>query len=96
MKKMIHFSKAQKFLESCNPETIDYLKEYIDEIDNLIVLDCNGYDWVEIDPTEEINKIKLRYMMFGIDEDLIDSQEEFEAVYDALRQIGYTGKEGTK
>lgn len=93
MEKVANFSKseAQKFLECCNPETVDYLKEYIDKIDNLIVVESNGYDWVEVDPSDEISKIKLHYILFGIDEDLIYDQQEFETIYNALRQIGYVG-----
>lgn len=89
MKRLVTTQKdrASKYLQGCDPESVEYVREFIDEIDNLTVVDFDGYDLIEVDPDEEIQKIQRRYVSFGIDEDLIDDLEEFEMIYEALCTI---------
>lgn len=68
----------------CDPETVDYVKEFKEKIDNLTVVEFDGHDWIEVDPSDDIDQIQLKYIMFGIDEDLIDDTAQFESIYEAL------------
>lgn len=86
MKKLIttKLERASKYLESCNPESVEYVKQFKDEIDNLTVVESDGYDFVEVDPSNDIDSIESDYIMFGVGEDIIRDIEEFESIYEAL------------
>lgn len=86
--------RAAKYLSKCNPESVQYVREFKEEIDNLTVLESDGYNWIEVDPSEEIQAIEFRYIRFGIDEDLIDDAEELELIYEAICET--TFQEGLK
>lgn len=81
--------RAQKILSLFDSESVDYVRDYKEEIDNLTVVEYSPAedDWVEVDPSEEIHEIECRYVLFGIDEDLIDGYEDFETIYEALCDI---------
>lgn len=86
MKKMIISEKQQaiNFLNKCNPESVEYVKGYKEEIDNLTVVESTGCDFVEVDRSDEIENIHLHYVLYGIDEDFIADGKEFDAIYAAL------------
>lgn len=86
MKRMITSSKdrAKRILALFDPEVVDYVREYKDEIDSLTVVEPEGDDWIEVDPSDEISKIERRYVRFGIDEGLLDGYEDLETIYEAL------------
>lgn len=97
MKRMITSAKerAAEILKKFDPESVEYVQEFKDEIDNLTVLWSDGYDFIEVDPSEEIEAIRHQYIMFGVGEDCIDSVEEFETIYEALCIVeeGHTNSE---
>ena len=65
-------------------EAVEYVRQYKDEIDNLSVIEFDGDDWVEVDLSNEIKRIWLKYVLFGVDEDIIEDDDEFDEIYHLL------------
>lgn len=86
MKRVITTPKqrAARLLERFPKETVNFVREYKDEIENLFVYHFNGHDWVQEDGEDEIDSIESRYVHDGQDEGLIDGYEDLEMIYEAL------------
>lgn len=79
--------KEVKKLTGCGYSTIDFVDEFADLINNLTVLHSTGYDFEEVDPADEIDGFRHRYLFEGTCEGLVNNDEEFDTLYYIICKI---------
>ena len=65
-------------------ETIQYIKDCIDELSNLSVYEFQVDDFVEIDPTETKEAIRRSQISAGVGEGLFETADEYDMLFHAL------------
>lgn len=65
-------------------DTLEFIRECKEEIENISVFEFRGDDFVEISPDEEIQHIKAQYIQVGVGEGYFDSAQEFYALLAAI------------
>lgn len=81
--------RAKVILSKFDPVSVDYVRKFKEEVDNLTVLeyDPKSDDFIEVDAQEDIESIEYVYIQDGICEDLIEGCGEFETIYEALCRL---------
>lgn len=69
-----------KYENRYNKNSIDFVKCYLEEVENLVVMEFIDGDFKEVDCTEYEKSLKIRYLLTGISESLFDTKEEFEEI----------------
>ena len=87
MKRVINQSRqdAINFLSNYDDITVDYALKFIDEYDNLTVVELRGDDFVEVPADRELRNIYTSYLLGGLDAGLFDSEKEFNDIVNAAR-----------
>lgn len=79
---------AKNYLSSIDPEKVKFAQNYLDEIDDLVVVEFRRGDFVEVPNDNMKEEIRQTYLQVGAGEGYIDSVKEFNDICKALRLCG--------
>lgn len=77
---------AIKFLSAYDDDVIEYIRDYIYELDNLDVVEFRDDEFVSSDASREQRGLKREYLLGGlVDYDFFASEDEFDKLVSAVR-----------
>ena len=76
-----------KHLEQYTGDQIDLVQDFINTVNSIKVFDLNGNNIVELDPSDEIEDVRDRYITVGIGEGIIDSEAQFDDILKYLTKL---------
>lgn len=68
-------------------ETIQYIRDCIDELSNLSVYEFQVDDFVEVDSTETKEAIRRSQISVGVGEGLFETADEYDMLFHALENF---------
>ena len=77
---------AIKFLSAYDDDVIEYIRDYIYELDNLDVVEFRNDEFVPSDASREQRSLRREYLLGGlVDYDFFSSESEFDKLVAAVR-----------
>ena len=71
-------------LSKYSKETIQYIRDCKDEIENMIVVEFTSDGFEEVSAEDLKRRTKIACTLAGVGEGLVDSSEEFDDLYAAI------------
>lgn len=68
-------------------DTVDFIKEYLDDCADLSVFEFDGDDWISTSNESDLKELRLEYLEVGSDEGIIESIDEFDRLCEIVNLI---------